>query len=130
MASNGTPTFPDPNELTVREALVIVGAVVALMVVLVILRFSCNIWIDLCILEDYASARRQVRNCWNRFCLCCPIRERPPDDNNGMELVDLNALMLRLSPDEKNALFDSILKTKVSFHPVQYLRNLVARESA
>lgn len=106
------------QELSYREALIIVGAVSCLLVGLVILRFGCNIAIDVCILGDISLAHRNIRDSWN--CLCPFFRTSTQYEEDqavqagGGDDTDLDTLMLRLSSQEKSLLMDSILTSKVS----------------
>lgn len=120
MSSEYTPRLPNMKDLAHREALIIVAAVTALMIGLVILRFGCNVCIDVCILRDFVSARRSLRGLWNLMCPFCRIREMEQQDNGGesgdpeIALTDVNSMLLRLTTQEKSLLIDSILTSKVS----------------
>jgi hypothetical protein len=109
-----------PDAEGYQGALFIVAAVSCLLVGLVVLRFCCNIAIDVCILGDIASARRSIRDCWN-FTLGPFSRVTYEEEGDqsihatgGSDDADLDTLMRRLSCQEKTLLLDSILTSKVS----------------
>lgn len=117
--SEYTPGIPNLKEMSHREALIIVAAVALLLIFLVILRFGCNICIDVCVLRDLTEARRTATDFWNCLCPFCRIREIEQDeeqmqDASEIALADVNSLLLRLTSQEKSLLIGSILTSKVS----------------
>lgn len=119
--SEYTPKIPSLKEMSHREALIIVAAVAMLLIFLVILRFGCNMCIDVCVLRDVAEARSTARDFWNYLCPFCRIREIDQDEEiqdeneNEIALVDVNSLLLRLTAQEKSLLIGSVLTSKVIF---------------
>eukprot|EP00544_Gedaniella_sp_CCMP2646_P004939 CAMPEP_0202487020 /NCGR_PEP_ID=MMETSP1361-20130828/5458_1 /ASSEMBLY_ACC=CAM_ASM_000849 /TAXON_ID=210615 /ORGANISM="Staurosira complex sp., Strain CCMP2646" /LENGTH=226 /DNA_ID=CAMNT_0049116317 /DNA_START=116 /DNA_END=796 /DNA_ORIENTATION=- len=117
--SQNTPTIPSMSDLSHREGLMIVAAVSLLMIVLVILRFGCNVCIDVCVLRDLTAARNTMRDFWNFVCPCCRLQLQEQDEEEQMrgeseiELSDVNSLLLRLTTQEKSLLISSILTSKV-----------------
>lgn len=115
--SEYAPRPPILQDMSHKEGLIIVAAVACLLIGLVILRFGCNIAIDVCILRDLAAARRTIRD----FFPCWRMREHQDDEEqqqvreNEIAVADMNSLMLRLTTQEKSLLIGSILKSKVSF---------------
>jgi hypothetical protein len=118
--SQYTPRIPSMSDLSHREGLMIVAAVSLLMIVLVILRFGCNVCIDVCVLRDLTAARNTMRDVWNFVCPCCRLQRQEHDEEEQMrgeseiDLSDVNSLLLRLTTQEKSLLISSILTSKVS----------------
>ena len=108
------------RDLSHREGLIIVAAITLLMIGLVILRFGCNVCIDVCVLRDLTAARNTVRDFWNFLCPCCRLQLQEQDeqeqmrDESEIELSDVKSLLLRLTTREKSLLISSILTSKVS----------------
>jgi hypothetical protein len=108
-----------PNDKGHKDALMIVVAVFCFLVGMVVLRFCCNIAIDVCILGDMAAARRSIRDFWNftlgPFSRVIYVEEEDQSAHAaGGDDADLDTLMRRLSSQEKSLLMDSILTSKVS----------------
>jgi hypothetical protein len=107
------------SDLSHREGLMIVAAVSLLMIVLVILRFGCNVCIDVCVLRDLTAGRNTMRDFWNFVCPCCRLQRQEQDEEEQMrgeseiDLSDVNSLLLRLTTQEKSLLISSILTSKV-----------------
>ena len=116
--SEFAPRPPSMKDLSHREGLIIVAAVSALLIGLVILRFGCNVAIDVCILRDLDAAQRTLRDFWNCLCPFCRIQvieENEEEEQQGETLADVNhTLLLRLTAQEKSLLIGSILTSKVS----------------
>lgn len=118
--SQYTPRIPSMSDLSHREGLMIVAAVSLLMIVLVILRFGCNVCIDVCVLRDLTAGRNTMRDFWNFVCPCCRLQRQEHDEEEQMrgeseiDLSDVNSLLLRLTTQEKSLLISSILTSKVS----------------
>lgn len=61
MSSNSSPLQGTNNDdMGTREALIIGAAIIAMLVFLAMLRFCCNIFIDIIILENVEAARRSI----------------------------------------------------------------------
>jgi len=109
------------NNLSHREGLIIVAAVSALLIGLLILRFGCNVVIDVCILRDLAAAKRTLRDFWNCMCPFCRMRDTEEEGDEELnvhaqntESANVNSLLLQLTKQEKSLLIGSILISKVS----------------
>lgn len=116
--SEYTPKLPSMKDLGHREGLIIVAAISLLLIGLVILRFGCNICIDVCVLRDLVAARNTMRDFWNCLFPCCRIRaviEEEEEQVQNDSAVDVNSLLLRLTKQEKSLLISSTLTSKVSF---------------
>ena len=116
MAEHALRRLASMKELSHREGLIIVAAVSGVMIGLVILRYLCNIAIDVCILRDMAAARRTIRSCWNCICPCWQLRESDEEGQVNVqanEISNVNSLLLRLTTQEKSLLIGSILTSKV-----------------
>lgn len=129
--SEYTPKLPSMRDLSHREGLIIVAAISLLMIGLVILRFGCNVCIDVCVLRDLTAARNTMRDFWNFLCPFCRLKLREQDeedqerrDESEIEISDVKSLLLRLTTQEKSLLISSVLTSKVSntwfVCPVEY----------
>jgi hypothetical protein len=106
------------KEYTDAFMIVVVCFCFCFLVAMFLLRFCCNIAIDVCILGDMASARRRIHDFWilalGPFSRVIYVEEEAqPVHAAGGDDTDLARLMRRLSSQEKSLLMDSILTRKV-----------------
>lgn len=133
--SDVSPRLPDAEGF--KGALFIASAVSCLLIGLVVLRFICNIAIDVCILGDIAAARRSIRECWS-FAFgpfSRATRDEEVDQSihaaGGDDDANLDTLIRRLSPQEKSLLLDSILTSKVrACYSIRWLHDTNINRSA
>jgi hypothetical protein len=125
MSSNTGATPPDlaTADLDLKKGFAVVGIVVAFMLAMVVLRFGCVLFIDVAILGESADSLirplSEIRRCifpwWHP-------RTQPQDlsspqensRNNETELVNMDRLLMGLTPQQKQELLSSILASKVS----------------
>jgi hypothetical protein len=93
-----------------QNGLAIVGVVLAFIILLLVLRYGCNIAIDLCILCDPNEARRTSIEFRDRYFPCLKRRQVRPDIDDGTSPSDtandssaeLAASALRRGDDTRN----------------------------
>jgi hypothetical protein len=126
------------SDVDVKKGMGIIGMVLAFLIFLVILRFGCNIFIDVAVLRDSDSLGRtvsEIRRClfpwWHPrtqpqdLSSLSPTtrnQERNSRNNNNnytidgrreSELVNMDQLLMGLTPPQKQELVASILTSKV-----------------
>ena len=124
--SNASPRPPETSQLDLEKGFIIVGAVLALIVILTVCRLCFNVvLIDVCILHDLQSARQQLKDALD-LVLCRRWRpeqgerSRPAEMNaasmNGsieMNLVEWNSILAGISTEERTEVLNSMLVSKV-----------------
>jgi hypothetical protein len=111
--SGSGASAPDKGELAVQEALIIGAGIIGLLMFLVILRFGCNIAIDLCILGNPGRAKRSIAELWRQICPCWHRRTQPEDSesDNNVE-VPVVSTDVGIVTEERSVILDSILKSR------------------
>lgn len=115
---------PDPNQLSFREALLIVLSICALLIIFVFLRFACNIAIDLFILCNLDSVRVTMSQWKDFFCPCFkrrmvnPLFEMPREGlTNGTEHpLHIDSLLSGLSgltPVDRQRVLEFMMPFKI-----------------
>jgi hypothetical protein len=109
MSSTGGIAAPDSNELVLSEAMIVGAGIIGLLIILVILRFGCNIFLDVCILGESARVRRSIAELWRKVCPCWHRRTQPeaPESESNVEIPDSSIL----AEIDRSAILDSILKS-------------------
>jgi hypothetical protein len=132
-SSGGVGGFSSSSsDVDIKQGMAIVGMVLAFLVFLVILRFGCNICIDLAVLRDSDSLLRtlsEIRRClfpwWHPRTQPQDLSSLSPTRNQGsnshntidgreFELVNMDQLLMGLTPPQKQELVASMLTSKVS----------------
>jgi hypothetical protein len=110
MSSTGGIAAPDPNELAMSEALIIGAGIIGLLIILVILRFGCNILLDVCVLGESARVKRSIAELWRKICPCWHRRTQPegPESENNVEIPDASIV----AEEDRSVILDSILKSR------------------
>lgn len=121
----------DDDGLNFKTALVVVGAVLGFIVFLLVLRFGCNVAIDLCILCDLREARRTLSDLRDSFCFWRRRGVVAPETTTSGELVlveqqqqqggeeqseqaAVERLLQGLSDTERSIVISTLLKGMVS----------------
>jgi hypothetical protein len=110
MSSTGGIAAPDPNELAMSEALIIGAGIIGLLIILVILRFGCNILLDVCVLGESARVKRSIADLWRKIGPCWHCRTQPesPESENNVEMPDA----ITVAEEDRSVILDSILKSR------------------
>ena len=119
-----------------QNGLAIVGIILAFFILLLVLRYGCNIAIDLCILCDPNEARRTSIEFWDRYFPCFKRRQVVPDveetspstNTSSTEaaasalrgghgatrqsMLEVDALLMTLSDQERHDVLNVLLKGK------------------
>lgn len=140
MSSPGVPSDGVQGGL-LQDGLAIVGMVLAFIILLLVLRYGCNIAIDLCILCDPNEARRTSIEFRDRYCPCLKRRQVGPDleegtspsettnssaaeaaalalrrgdgtSNRRQPTQEVDALLMTLSSQERDNVLNVLLKAK------------------
>ena len=74
------------NDTGTQEALIIGAAIVAMLVFLAALRFVCNIFIDIVILENVEAARRSMAEAFRWAFPLWHVRTQPTDTATSVEM--------------------------------------------
>lgn len=82
-----------------REALIIGASLMAMLVFFAVLRFSCNIFLDVFILDEMERARRTIREAFRSLCPWWHVRTNP----SGGQAIASNST----TPLERGGLVDS-----------------------
>jgi len=83
MSSTGPVNAPDVNEISTQEVFLICGGLVAILIVLLFLRFLVVLLIDVVILQDFERAKRSIAELGQKLLICrrcCPSLPREPND--------------------------------------------------
>jgi Na+-transporting methylmalonyl-CoA/oxaloacetate decarboxylase gamma subunit len=124
MSSDTPRSNIDEIDIDIEKGFMVVGIVILFLIFLVILRYGCNICIDIVILQDSASFMRTVSDIRRRFVPWYHPRTQPQqamptsaDVESGQELINMDRILTGLTPQQKKDLLASILTTKVrDFH--------------
>jgi hypothetical protein len=132
-ANSGTGSIAgESGAIDFEFALTIVAVVLGFIVVLLFLRFFCNVAIDLCILCDPYEARRTSIEFRDRYFPCFKRRlvvpERrsqttPQSTRNRTAAHGVDSLLASLSDNVRQSVLDALLTGKVGFCPVSCVRN-------
>ena len=88
MSSSGV-TSPDPDEVSVGEALIIAAGVLALLMALVALKFGLNIFLDCFVLDASDRVRRSFAELWRKICPWWHRRTQPQtEESSSSPLAD------------------------------------------
>jgi hypothetical protein len=120
MSADTSSMNVDQVDVDIKKAFSIVGIVVLFLIMLVILRYGCNIFIDAVILQDSASLMRTLSSIRRRFVPWYHPRTQPQgatqgsaDVEGGQELINMDRILSGLTSQQKKDLLASILTTKV-----------------
>lgn len=120
MSSDTSSVNVDNIDVDIKKAFSIVGIVVSFLMFLVILRYGCNIFIDVFILRDPASLMRAFSDIRRKFVPWYHPRTEPQgamqesaDVESGQELINMDRILSGLTPQQKKDLLASILTTKI-----------------
>jgi hypothetical protein len=123
MSSDTSSVNTDQIDVDIQKGFTIVGIVMLFLIVLVILRYGCNIFIDVVILRDSVSLMRTLSEIRRKFVPWYHPRTQPQamprsaDVESGQELINMDRILTGLTPQQKKDLLASILTTKVrDFH--------------
>jgi uncharacterized protein YjiS (DUF1127 family) len=110
MSSTGGISAPDQQELGIQEALIIGAGIIGLLIFLVIIRFGCNIALDVCILGEPGRAKRSIAELWRKICPWWRRRTQPEilESENNVEMPDVAII----TEEERSVILDSILKSR------------------
>ena len=120
MSSNGVAA--DPSQFDFRKGLAVIGVCIAFLATLVVLRFGCNIFIDLAVLQDSGSLIRALSEIRRKLIPWWHPRTQPQQSSSQIitspasadELINMDRVLAGLTPHQKKELIGSILTTKVS----------------
>ena len=117
-------------DVDVVKGLTIIGIVVAVLFTLILLRFGCNICIDLIILRDFDAFMRSISKARRIVLPWFHPRAQPHqqhgrgddhDEENGnvdgvvteLTTIDMDQVLTGLTPQQKQGLVEQVLTTKV-----------------
>ena len=115
-------------DVDVVKGLTIIGIVVAVLFTLILLRFGCNICIDLIILRDFDAFMRSISKARRIVLPWFHPRTQPQhgrgddhDEEYGnvdggvteLATIDMDQVLAGLSPQQKQSLVEQVLTTKV-----------------
>jgi hypothetical protein len=134
MSSDSTSVTNVNVDVDIQKVFMVVGFVMLFFIFLLILRYGCNMFIDVVIMRDSASFMRTLSEIRRRFVPWYHPRTQPQqeqeqqattiqqtsssaDGESGQELINMDRILSGLTPQQKKDLLASILTTKVSdFH--------------
>ena len=107
------------QDFTFRGALMVIGIVCGFIIVLLILRYCCNIAIDLCIMCDPYEARRTTIEFRDKFFPCFKRRLVVPAvaterESSQTQTLDVETLLASLSDQDRQDVLGAVLTGKVS----------------
>lgn len=134
MATPQTPgQFVEERDLDIQNAFKIVGGVLLFLIILVVIRFVVNMFIDLAILRDADSMIRALSQIRRFFCPCWHPRTQnlvpsPTDssvdraNNSAQERVEetipgqmtIGRLLGNLTSEQRQLLISKVIPTQVS----------------
>lgn len=88
MASPNPPSglpFGGSDGDEVKTALIIAALVIGFLIALVVVRFGCDIFIDVCILNEPGRARRSIAELWRKIFPCWHRRTVPEVDRPSQD---------------------------------------------
>jgi hypothetical protein len=113
MSADTSSMNVDQVDVDIKKAFSIVGIVVLFLIILVILRYCCNIFIDVVILQDSASVLRRFVPWYHPRTQPQGATQGSADVESGQELINMDRILTGLTPQQKMDLLASILTTKV-----------------
>jgi len=120
MSSNGDePGVDVPQDISFREALMVIGVVGGFVALLLILRYGCNITIDLCFICDSYEVQRMTMVFRSTFCPCFERRPVVPHvaterEASQTQNLDAKSLLASLSDKDRRDVLGVVLTGKVS----------------
>jgi hypothetical protein len=95
-----------------QEALIIGAGIIGLLIFLIILRFGCNIALDVCVLGEAGRAKRSITELWRKICPWWHHRTQPEipesENNVSVEIPDVTIV----TEEDRSVILDSILTSR------------------
>jgi hypothetical protein len=117
--SDSRITSPDSENWGLREAFIIIGSTMGLMIFLLILRFSFNICLDICVLDELERAKKAIVDLITKLFPWQRPRTQPPSaqSHDDIELQECASDQERLE-----ALNQILISKTLSLNDIERLR--------